>query len=233
MTRTAVITGMSSGLGKATGDRLRRDGWDVVGIDLTPAEGCIETDVSNDESVAAAAASLEGRKIDALVCAAGIWSPKDDRYATVDLDVWRRTWEVNVTGTMLCVRHFAPLLNPGSGIVTFASIAALTGMPRRDSYTASKGAIVALTRAWATDLVRLGIRVNCVAPGVVETPMTDVQSGAAGLDLPLGRMATAEEIADVVVSTLGEHATYLNGAILPIDGGLTASSRLAVITPRG
>ena len=73
-----------------------------------------------------------------------------------------------------------PFLNRGSGIVTFGSIAALTGMPRRDAYTASKGAIVALTRAWATDLIRLGIRVNCVAPGVVATPMTENLGSAAG-----------------------------------------------------
>lgn len=232
MKKTAVITGMSSGLGQATGDRLRSDGWDVIGLDVTPADDCIVTDIADETSVAAAAASLEGRKIDALVCAAGIWSDRDDRYATVDLDVWRRTWEVNVTGTMLSVRHFAPLLNQGSGVVTFGSIAALTGMPRRDAYTASKGAIVSLTRAWATDLVRLGIRVNCIAPGVAATAMTGTQPSAAGLDLPLGRMATPAEIAEVVVSTLAPHSTYLNGAIIPVDGGLTAASHLAVITPR-
>ncbi len=232
MKRTAVITGMGSGLGQATGDRLRKDGWTVIGLDVTPAKECIVADISDEASVAAAAASLSGDKIDALVCAAGVWSDRDDRYATVDLDVWRRTWEVNVTGTMLTVRHFAPLLNEGSGIVTFASIAALTGMPRRDAYTASKGAIVSLTRAWATDLVRMGLRVNCVAPGVAATAMTGTQPSAAGLDLPLGRMASPAEIAEVVVSTLAPHATYLNGAIIPVDGGITASSRLAVITPR-
>jgi NAD(P)-dependent dehydrogenase (short-subunit alcohol dehydrogenase family) len=232
MTKTAVITGMGSGIGKATAVSLQRAGWRVIGLDLVADEACIATDVSDETSVRAAADTLKGEKIDGLVCAAGIWSKNDDRYANVDMAIWRKTWEVNVTGTMLCVRHFAPLLKAGSGIVTFGSIAALTGMPRRDAYTASKGAIVALTRAWATDLIRLGVRVNCIAPGVVATEMTAAQPGAGGLDLPLARMASPEEIAEIVIMTLGDHATYLNGAIIPVDGGLTAASRFATITPR-
>jgi 3alpha(or 20beta)-hydroxysteroid dehydrogenase len=130
---------------------------------------------------------------------------------------------------MLTLRAFAPALAPGAGVVTLGSLAALAGIPRRDPYTASKGAVVSLSRAWAADLVRRGVRVNCVAPGVVATPMTERTSGD-DLELPLGRAATPDEIADVIVGTTT--SGYLNGAVIPVDGGVTAAARWSPIAPR-
>lgn len=165
MTRRAVVTGAGSGIGAETCRQLRAQGWTVIGIDLTAGDGINRADVTDLDQLEAVAATLEGAQVDALLCVAGIWSGRDDRYTTVPLDVWNHTFAVNVTGTMLTMRAFAPLLVEGSSVVTVASMAALTGIPKRDAYTASKGAIVALTRAWAADLIRLGIRVNCIAIG--------------------------------------------------------------------
>lgn len=225
----AVVTGAASGIGAAVAARFAGDGWDVLGLDRAPGDGVVAADVTDPASLEDAAVSLDGRDVDALVCAAGVWLDGDDRYTTVDLDVWETTWRVNVTGTMLTLRSFAPLLASGAGVVTVGSLAALAGIPRRDAYTASKGAVVALSRAWAADLVRRGIRVNCVAPGVVDTPMTERTAGD-DLDLPLGRPATPDEIAEVIVGAAT--SGYLNGAVIPIDGGVTAAARWSPIAPR-
>ena len=232
-TRTAVVTGAGSGIGRATADRLRADGWQVLGLDLR-ADGpdVVQADVTDLGSLEDAAARLGDAGVDALVLAAGIWSPEDDRYTRVPLDVWERTLAVNVTGTMLSLRAFAPRLRAGSAVVTVASIAALSGIPRRDAYTASKGAVVALTRAWAADLVRLGVRVNCVAPGQVATPMTAHVTGVDTAALPLGREAHPEEVVAVVLALVDPASTYLNGAVVPVDGGLTAGSALVPLSTR-
>lgn len=229
--RTVLVTGAASGIGAASRSELSRLGWDVVGLDLAGGDGVIQADVSDDTAMARAASQLGDRELNGLVCAAGIWDVADDRYATVTAEVWHRTWAVNVTGTMLTMRHFAPRLRSGGAAVTFASMAALVGMPRRDAYTASKGAIVALSRAWAADLIRQGVRVNCLAPGVVATPMTAARIGDGASDLPLGRAATPTEIAGVVAAVLD--ATYLNGTLIPVDGGVTAASSFFSLAPRG
>ena len=233
MSRRAVVTGAGSGIGLETCRQLRALGWTVIGIDLNAGDGINRADVTDLVQLEAVAAGLDGARVDALLCVAGIWSGRDDRYAAVPLDVWNQTLAVNVTGTMLTLRAFAPLLAEGSSVVTVASMAALTGIPKRDAYTASKGAIVALTRAWAADLIRLGIRVNCVAPGVVATPMTESVRGEDEPALPLGRPATAAEVAVVIVALTGEGMGYVSGAIIPIDGGITAANGLVTLAPRG
>ena len=232
MTGTAVVTGAGSGIGRATADRLRLDGWTVLGVDIAGDDSVTRADVTDLDSLTAAAASLGGGRVDALVCAAGVWLEGDDRYTSIDLGAWERTWAVNVTGTMLTMRAFGPLLGAGSAVVTVGSIAAISGIPRRDAYTASKGAIVALTRAWAADLIRLGVRVNCIAPGQVATPMTERVTGLDHGRLPLGREAEPAEVVEVIVSLINPASSYLNGAIIPIDGGLTAASALAPLSPR-
>ena len=230
--RTAVVTGAGSGIGATTAQLLRGNGWEVLGVDLRAGDGVVAADVTDEASLTAAAAALEKGTLDALVCAAGVWLPGDDRYASVDLEVWNRTLAVNVTGTMLSLRAFAPYLRSGGSVVTIGSVAALSGIPKRDAYTASKGAIVALTRAWAADLIRLGIRVNCVAPGQVATAMTAHVTGLDHSRLPLGREAEAIEVASVIAALCDPALGYLNGAVIPVDGGLTAASGLVPLTPR-
>ena len=225
----AVVTGAASGIGAAVAARYEADGWAVLRLDRSAGAGVTAADVTDEDSLTAVATQLADRPVRALVCAAGVWLDGDDRYTRVDMDVWETTWRVNVTGTMLTLRAFAPALAPGAGVVTLGSLAALAGIPRRDAYTASKGAVVSLTRAWAADLIRRGVRVNCVAPGVVATPMTARTSGD-DLEMPLGRAATPEEIADVIVGTTT--SGYLNGAVIPVDGGVTAAARWSPIAPR-
>ena len=232
VTRRAVVTGAGSGIGAATAALLRDRGWEVLGVDLRAGEGTVAADVTDEASLTAAAAGLGAGTLDALVCAAGVWLPGDDRYASVDMDVWNRTFAVNVTGTMLSLRAFAPALRSGGAVVTIGSVAAISGIPKRDAYTASKGAIVALTRAWAADLIRLGIRVNCVAPGQVATAMTAHVTGLDHSRLPLGREAEPGEVAGVIAALCDPELGYLNGAIIPVDGGLTAASALVPLTPR-
>ncbi|QVT77797.1 2-(R)-hydroxypropyl-CoM dehydrogenase [Nocardioides aquaticus] len=232
MSGVAVVTGAASGIGAAVVARLERDGWEVVGVDRIEGPGIISADVTSEDQLARAAAGLVGRRVDALVCAAGIWDRDDDRYTSVSDDVWHRTWAVNVTGTMLTLRAFAPLMGEGGSVVTIASMAAVSGIPKRDAYTASKGAVLALSRAWAADLIRLGIRVNTLAPGIVETPMTEHLDGAYASSLPLGRPATAAEVASVVAHLAGPESSYLNGVVIPVDGGLTAVNSLVSVAPR-
>lgn len=232
-TRTAVVTGAGSGIGRATAQRLRADGWRVLGLDRggDPSE-VVRADVTDLYSLEQAVATLGDAPVDALVLAAGIWSDDDDRYSVVPLEVWNRTLAVNVTGAMLSLRAVAPRLRAGSSVVTVASLAAISGIPKRDAYTASKGAIVALTRAWAADLIRFGTRVNCIAPAQVATPMTRHVRGLNAADLPLGREAEPPEIVEVILALLNPAAGYLNGAVIPIDGGLTAASALVPISLR-
>jgi 3-oxoacyl-[acyl-carrier protein] reductase len=211
---------------------LRTDGWQVLGIDLKADDHTVAADVTHEQDLVRAAQEFGDAPIDALVCAAGVWLAGDDRYTKVDLDAWNTTLAVNVTGTMLTMRVFAPRISAGGAVVTVGSMAALAGIPRRDAYTASKGAIVALTRAWAADLIRFGVRVNCIAPGQVATPMTERVSGLDVNLLPLGREAEPDEIVEVIVSLINPASGYLNGAVIPIDGGLTAASALAPLSPR-
>jgi len=232
MSLRAVVTGAGSGIGRATARRLRTDGWQVLGIDLKTDDHTVAADVTHEQDLVRAAQEFGDAPIDALVCAAGVWLAGDDRYTKVDLDAWNTTLAVNVTGTMLTMRVFAPRISAGGAVVTVGSMAALAGIPRRDAYTASKGAIVALTRAWAADLIRFGVRVNCIAPGQVATPMTERVSGLDVNLLPLGREAEPDEIVEVIVSLINPASGYLNGAVIPIDGGLTAASALAPLSPR-
>jgi 3-oxoacyl-[acyl-carrier protein] reductase len=229
----AIVTGAASGIGAATMERLRAAGFDVVGIDLQPAPGVQVADVTEADSLAAVADWLPAdAKIGALVCAAGIWLAADDRYASVDTGVWERTWAVNVTGTMLTLRTFVPRMEMGGAVTTVASIAALVGIPKRDAYTASKGAVLALSRAWAADLIGLGIRVNCVCPGVTDTPMAERVTQHEDLALPLGRAASPDEVAAVIEMLSTPDAGYVNGAVIPVDGGFSTAASSARLTPR-
>jgi NAD(P)-dependent dehydrogenase (short-subunit alcohol dehydrogenase family) len=229
----AIVTGAASGIGAATVERLSSAGFEVVGVDLEPRPGIRVADVTDVGAMQAVAASLSPEaEIGALVCAAGVWLEGDDRYAAVDPAVWERTWAVNVTGTMLALRTFAPRMGPGAAITTIASVAALRGIPRRDAYTASKGAVLALSRAWAADLIGLGIRVNCVCPGVTQTPMAERVVQHEDLDLPLGRAASPDEVAAVIGLLCSAEAAYLNGAVIPVDAGFSAAAPSVRLTPR-
>jgi NAD(P)-dependent dehydrogenase (short-subunit alcohol dehydrogenase family) len=227
---TVLVTGGASGIGLATAEKLLTIGNDVVVVDRQrcprPEMTSHLADVTDLEALAEIAGQVG--PIAGLACAAGIWDLAGDTGAAdISMEVWNRTLAVNLTGTMLTVRCFADNVSDDGAIVTFGSVAALAGMPRRDAYTASKGAIVALTRAWAIDYSRRGIRVNSVCPGPTETPMIEAivkASEEAGrlIDVPQQRLAVASEIADVVCFLLGPDSSYVSGQAIAIDAGATA-----------
>jgi len=227
-----LVTGGASGIGLTTSEHLLAAGRDVVSLDLRPSPlagaASLVADVTDPTALLAVADELPG-PLDGIVCAAGIWDvARDGNPQTVELDVWDRTLAVNLTGTMLTVRTFEPALRDDGAIVTFGSIAGITGMPRRDAYTATKGAVVALTRAWAIDYSRRGVRVNCVCPGPIRTPMLDPvleRVGEENLDVPQQRIAEPSEVASVVAFLLSDAASYVSGQILGIDGGASAGAQ--------
>ncbi len=212
-----LVTGGASGIGAATVAAFRARGDDVVAADLP------ELDVRDEAQVAEAM-----RDVDVLVNAAGIGSTTNA--PDTPLEVWEDVFAVNARGTFLCCKHAIPgmVARGGGSIVNVASVAALIGLKNRAAYSASKGAVVALTRALAVDHVGDGIRVNAVCPGTVDSPWVRrlVDEVGESLDAlrarqPLGRLGTPEEIADAIVYLA--FAEFMTGAVLTIDGGLTAA----------
>ena len=154
---TVLITGGASGIGLATAEKQLAAGNEVVVVDRQPCPHSQATsylaDVTDHEALAGIAGQVGS--LTGVVCAAGIWDVSGDTDAAhMPVEVWDRTLAVNLTGTMLTFRCFADNVEDDGAIVTFGSVAALAGMPKRDAYTASKGAVVALTRAWAIDCSR-------------------------------------------------------------------------------
>jgi len=232
MTTRALVTGAGSGIGAAVARRLAADGADVVCADLDGVAAAavaaelgaeaVTLDVRDEAQVAATTADL-----DLLVNVAGIGSTTNAPDTT--LEVWEDVFAVNARGTFLCCKHAIPRMaaRGGGSIVNVASVAGLVGLRNRAAYCASKGAVIALTRALAVDHTADGVRVNAVAPGTVDTPwvrrlVADVGESLDALRArqPLGRLGTAEEVADAVAYLAT--AEFVTGTILVIDGGLTA-----------
>jgi NAD(P)-dependent dehydrogenase (short-subunit alcohol dehydrogenase family) len=226
----AIVTGGGSGIGAAVAHRLADDGFDITVADLEPdsvatdlGASAIRLDVRDEAQVERA---MDG--VDVLVNAAGIGSTTTAPDTPVE--VWDDVFAVNARGTFLCCKHAIPAMKAqgGGAIVNVASIAALVGLRNRAAYCASKGAIVALTRALAVDHVGDGIRVNAVCPGTIDTPWVQrlVSGSGESLDAlrarqPMGRLGTPEEVADAVVYLAT--AEFVTGTILTVDGGLTAA----------
>ncbi len=185
----------------------------------------IELDVRDEEAVRSAVGGL-----DLLANVAGIGSTTNA--PDTPIEVWEDVFAVNARGTFLCCKHAIPsMIERGGGtIVNVASIAALVGLRNRAAYCASKGAVLALTRALAVDHVGDGIRVNAVCPGTVASPWVErlVHEAGESLDAlrarqPLGRLGTPEEVAEAVLYLASDAAGFVTGSALVIDGGLTAA----------
>jgi len=192
------------------------DGGHVVErrLDVTDPEGWVE--------LADWLRSTYGR-VDALVNNAGVAAR--ERLPDVSLDAWQRTFDINVTGPMLGIQALVPLMPAGSSIVNICSVAAMSGHAAA-AYTASKWALRGLTRSASLELGRLGIRVNAVMPGLVDTPLMASASSAffdaALAEIPLGRVGVPADIAPTIVFLVSDDSAYYSGAELVIDGGLTA-----------
>ena len=225
-----LVTGAGSGIGAAVAHRFADEGFDVTVADLHPDETARELGATAIRLDVREEAQVEGamKGVDVLVNAAGIGSTTTAPDTT--LDVWENVFAVNARGTFLCCKHAIPGMRDrgGGAIVNVASIAGLVGLKNRAAYCASKGAVIALTRALAVDHVGDGIRVNAVCPGTVDSPWVRrlVEEVGESLDAlkarqPLGRLGTPEEIADAILYLAT--AEFATGTILTVDGGLTAA----------
>ncbi len=235
--RRALVTGAGSGIGEAVARALHAEGAEVTLADVAgdratavaaslgdPARA-IALDVRDEAQVAPVMGGL-----DILVNVAGIGSTTNAPDTT--LEVWEDVFAVNARGTFLCCKHAIPgmIARGGGTIVNLASVAGTIGLRNRAAYCASKGAVIALTRALAVDHVGDGIRVNAVCPGTVDSPWVRrlVEDAGESLDAlrarqPLGRLGTPDEIAASVLYLASDAAGFVTGSGLVIDGGLTAA----------
>lgn len=223
--KTIVVTGAASGIGAATLELCRAEGATVIGLDLAGADRIC--DVSNAESVRQAFADIGS--IHGLVNSAGIAV----RQPVADQDEagWDAVLDVNVKGTFLCSKEALARMERGASIVHVSSAVGLIGVRNRAAYSASKGAILSLTRNMALDYAGRGIRVNCLCPGFTRTGLTrgifaDPERKARIEAMhPLGRMGEPEDIAKAALFLLSEESSWITGVALPVDGGFAAGHR--------
>jgi 3-oxoacyl-[acyl-carrier protein] reductase len=228
--RVAIVTGGASGIGRAAAAGLEAAGAAVAVFDRSWDP---PVDVSDAAGVEAAVQGVRERlgPIDILVNAAGV-------PALADLadpgfgEVWDQTLAVNLDGTLNTVRACLDdlLASEAGRIVNIASTEALTAGRMGSPYTVSKHAVVGLTRSLAVDLGRRGVTANCVCPGATLTGMTagipeEARAAYGRRNIPLGRYGSPEEVAYMVVALTAPEASFVNGAIIPVDGGMTAMSR--------
>lgn len=233
----AVVTGGASGIGAAVVRELMAQGARVAALDLNPAGVpedalAVHSDVADDASVRAAMEQVvaELGRLDVLVNNAGIGA--QGTVADNDDDEWLRVLDINLLGMVRCSRAALPALrrSPAAAIVNTGSIAATAGLPQRALYSASKGAVLALTRAMAADHLPEGVRVNCVNPGTADTPWigrlleraADPQAERAALEArqPHGRLVSADEVATAVAYLASPRSGSTTGTAIAVDGGM-------------
>ena len=249
--RVAVITGAASGIGAACALRFAREGAAIAGIDIAdpasdawsavssaaPKATFTTLDVRDEDAVSRAAVEIREAHggIHALVNAAGVLG----HGAVPDLDSaeWDRIVDINLKGTFLVAKHFVPALSASGGgaIVNLGSVEGLEGFESQSAYGVSKAGVIHLTRILAIENAGAGIRVNCLCPGLIDTPMTEIMH-AEGMDKlrrtfhdlhMLRRAGTPEEVAAAALFLASDEASFITGAALPVDGGFTAGRRVS------
>jgi NAD(P)-dependent dehydrogenase (short-subunit alcohol dehydrogenase family) len=241
--KVCVITGAASGIGAETAALFRAEGAKVVGVDLRDdcpgVDLALACDVADEDAVREmyARARAELGRIDVLFNNAGI-SPHDDASVLeTSVEVWQRVQDVNTKSVYLCCKHGIPHLLEGGGgsVINTASFVAVMGAATSQiSYTASKGAVLAMSRELGVQFAREGVRVNALCPGPVNTPLlqelfaNDPEKAARRLvHLPMGRFAEAREIANAALFLASDESSYVNASTFLVDGGLSG----AYVTP--
>ena len=240
--RVCVITGAAGGIGGASADAFAREGARVVGVDLAPdapGELSLQVDVTDDAAVRDMYARVreELGRIDVLFNNAGISPTDDGSVLDTSLEAWQRVQDVNLRSVFLCCKHGIPHLLEGGGgsVINTASFVATMGAATSQiSYSASKGAVLSLSRELGVQFAREGVRVNALCPGPVDTPLLrelfakDAAAAARRLiHVPMGRFARAEEIAAAALFLASDESSYVNASTFLVDGGISA----AYVTP--
>jgi NAD(P)-dependent dehydrogenase (short-subunit alcohol dehydrogenase family) len=245
--KVAVVTGAASGIGRAAVELFAEEGATVVAADVQDEAGqhladtlsrtgrCVSfvhADVSKEDDVAAmihVALSRYGR-LDVLFNNAGI---EGDQAPTADasLENWERVIDINLKGVFLGLKHGikAMLEHGGGSIINNASVAGLVGFAGIPAYCASKGGVVQLTRTAALEYATQNVRVNCLCPGVIDTPMVErfthgqpeAEAMMTALE-PVGRTGRAREVAELALFLASDRASFMTGAVIPVDGGFVA-----------
>ncbi|HEX7095397.1 MAG TPA: SDR family NAD(P)-dependent oxidoreductase [Acidimicrobiales bacterium] len=246
--KVAIVTGAASGMGRATAELFAAEGAAVglldrdaqrldevaAAIDAAGGTACAVTvDLSDAAAIPPAVARVRDAlgPIDILVNNAGV--PAGATFDADDFEaIWSRTFAVNLDAPVAMVRAcLADLLRkPGGRIVNIASTEGISATPRTAPYTVSKHGVVGLTRSLAVELGRRGVTANCVCPGPIRTEMTksipeEAKDQFAKRRVPVGRYGEPHEVAHVVLSLVLPASSYVNGAVIPVDGGMTASAR--------
>jgi len=240
--KVCVITGAASGIGAESATLFAQEGAHVVGVDLSPesvGEMKLVADVSNEDHVQKTYAQVVDHygRIDVLFNNAGVNPPEDSSVTETEFDVWERVQEINTRSVFLCCKYGIPHLVDGGGgsVINTASFVAVMGAATSQiSYTASKGAVVAMSREMGVQFARRGVRVNSLCPGPVDTPLlqelfaSDLNQAARRLvHIPMGRFARAEEIARAALFLASDDSSFVNATALMVDGGIHG----AYVTP--
>ena len=242
----SVVTGGASGIGAATARRFAAEGAQVCILDRDVATAqaladelgsehfALELDVRFEAAVEQAAAGVYARweAVDVLVNNAG--SELNKTYNETTVEEWDKVLDTDLKGPWLLCKHFVPpMVERGSGsVINISSLNGLVGFPLSTAYGSAKGGLVVFTRDMAIELATTGVRINCVCPGVIETPMmerwTDLMPDKAEAKdmlkgvMPIGRMGTADELAGAVLFFASSDSSLCQGAVLSVDGGFTA-----------
>jgi NAD(P)-dependent dehydrogenase (short-subunit alcohol dehydrogenase family) len=241
--KVCVITGAASGIGAESARLFRAEGAVVVGVDLHDDSPSVDLalacDVGDEAAVREMYATARERfgRIDVLFNNAGIAPPEDASVLDTTLDVWQRVQAVNAQSVFFCCKHGIPhLLESGGGsVINTASFVAVIGAATSQiAYTASKGAVLAMSRELGVEFARQGVRVNALCPGPVNTPLLrelfakDPARAARRLvHVPMGRFAEAREIANAALFLASDESSYVNASTFLVDGGISG----AYVTP--
>ena len=248
--KIVIITGGAGGIGAAAAELFAKAGAQVAIVDLDAARGealanklgvkFFKCDVSSSEEVKSVLGNFD--RIDVIYNNAGVYLPgRDGRITDIDEAVWEKVLAINLRSVFLfCKYGIRKMLEQGTGgsIINTASSAGVIGIPDCDAYTATKGAIVQLTKSLAAEYGRYNIRTNCIAPAAIMTPMmrqsnpensTFDEERFLKLRTPLRRYGKPEEIANIAAFLASSEASYLNGAIIVSDGGITINGDLSKI----
>ena len=242
LVKTAIVTGGARGIGRAITLALAKEGWQVFFVDVRLDEDAdtlceeaksfggvvkgFQLDVSNKEEVESFFKEHIKDKVylDVLVNNAGI--TKDALIIRMKDQDWKKVLEVNLDGTFYCMQQASKIMvrQRGGKIINIASVVALSGNPGQANYCASKAGIIGLTKSAALELAPRGITVNAVAPGFIETDMTEKLPEDVKKDylsrIPLGRPGTPEDVANVVVWLASDKASYVTGQVIGVNGGM-------------